>query len=347
MIRRSMPISEWPEQDRVTLQALCQKGGPFDDVGAWAGLRASSIKLYTNGYSRWLHWLFENAPDALKEPPAFRATMPLMRAWLTSLAAVGPTSQHIFFNGALLFLRASAPDADWSDLLRIKRRLERAAGRGDPARKQGRILSSQVLLNAAIELAGPISEAAPTPLARAKLQRDGTMMALLTVMPMRHRALTELELGESVLVSAGAVTVSLPPDLTKNGRTWEADILEPVCNLVRRYLTDARAFLLSRSQKQHGRLWVCNNGDPMSYSYVGQKVPKITSALTSIRIPPHFFRDSASTTLSRMSPTSAKLIRPVMGHASSKTAERHYIHAGTIEAAHDYNKLIRNMRKGL
>lgn len=344
MIRRSMPIAEWPEQDRVLLQALHQKGGPFDDVGAWANLRASSIKLYTNGYSRWLHWLFANAADVLQEPPASRATMPLMRAWLTSLTAVGPTSQHIFFNGALQFLRASAPDIDWSELLRIKRRLERAAGRGDPARKQGRILSSQVLLNAAIELAGPISEAAPTPLARAKLQRDGTMMALLTVMPMRHRAFAALEIGKSLLVSEATATVSLPAELTKNGHPWEADVPESAYRLLRHYIQETRPFLLSRSSKSHDLLWVCSNGDPMSYSYVGQRIPNITEAMTGVRIPLHFFRDSASTTLSRMSPTSAKLIRPVMGHASSKTAERHYIHAGTIEAAHDYNKLISNMR---
>lgn len=345
MSRASMPIVLWPEQDRSMLQMLCQKSGPFDDTGPWANLRAPSIKLYTNGYGRWLQWLSENEVYMLQQPAATRATMPRMRSWITSLSTVSPTSRHMFFNGALQFLRAIAPDADWSELFKAKRRLERAAGKGDPARKHGRVLSSQVLLKAALQLAGPISDAAPTPLARAKHQRDGTMMALLTAMPMRHCALAELEIGQSVLVEERAITVSLSGDLTKNRHPWEGDIPEPVSSLVRRYLGDARPFLLSRSDKDHNMLWVCNNGDPMSYSYVGRKIPAITAALTGVRIPPHFFRDAAATTLARISPREAKLIRPVLGHASSRTAERHYIQAGTIEAARDYHMLVSKMRR--
>lgn len=346
MIRLSMPIAEWPEQDRVMFEMLCQKGGPFDDAGPWAKLRASSIKLYTNGYSRWLQWLCDNAAGMLQQPPASRATMPRMRAWLNSLSTVSPTSRHIFFNGTLQFLRAFEPDADWSGLSRVKRQLERAAGKGNPARKQGRILSSQVLLKAALQHAGSVADADQTPLARAKRQRDGTMVALLTAMPMRHRALSALKIGTSLLVNEATITVSLPGELTKNRHPWEADVPEPVSKLMRRYLEETRPFLLSRSNKHHDMLWVCNNGDPMSYGYVGRRIPDITAAMTGIRIPPHFFRDAAATTLARMSPTDAKLIRPVMGHTSSKTAERHYIHAGTIEAARDYNKLVSNMRRG-
>ena len=57
------------------------------------------------------------------------------------------------------------------------------------------------------------------------------------------------------------------------------------------------------------------------------KIAGITKELTGVRIPPHLFRDAAATTLARTSPEAARLVRPVLAHASLETAEHHYIHA--------------------
>ena len=61
-------------------------------------------------------------------------------------------------------------------------------------------------------------------------------------------------------------------------------------------------------------------------------------------MPPHFFRDAAATTLAQISPESARLIRPILAHSGFGTAERHYIHAGSIEAGRDYAAVIRRMK---
>ena len=60
----------------------------------------------------------------------------------------------------------------------------------------------------------------------------------------------------------------------------------------------------------------------------------------------HLFRDAAATTLARISPESARLIRPVLAHSGSRTAERHYIHAQTIEAGRDYVAVVQRLKKG-
>jgi integrase len=62
--------------------------------------------------------------------------------------------------------------------------------------------------------------------------------------------------------------------------------------------------------------------------------------------PAHLFRDAAATTLSRISPESARLIGPILAHSGSRTAERHYIHAQTIEAGRDYAVLVQRLKKG-
>jgi len=61
-------------------------------------------------------------------------------------------------------------------------------------------------------------------------------------------------------------------------------------------------------------------------------------------IPAHFSRDAAATTLARLSPESARLIQPVLAHSSVTTAERHYIHAQTIDAGRDYASLVQRLK---
>ena len=47
------------------------------------------------------------------------------------------------------------------------------------------------------QVTGPEADAATTQLEAAKFRRDGAMIALLAVMPMRRRSFVELELGTS------------------------------------------------------------------------------------------------------------------------------------------------------
>lgn len=343
---RSLPFPEWPAADQQMWHALTRQGGPFDERGAFAGLRLTSERMYQGPYGRWLDWLRRVDPAVLTEPPAVRATLARLKMWLDASPGLSLTSRKMYFTGALRVLRAADPKRDWSAHLRVERGLERSAGRGDPARKHGRILSSRVLLDAGLRLAGPEADAATTPLGRAKAQRDGAMVALLAMMPtIRHRAFSCLTIGQSLLVDDRALTVVLTEELTKSGVAWEAEVPEPAATALGRYVSEARPFLLSRSSRVHDALWVCNRGDPMSYSYIGQKIPDVTGRLTGTQVPPHFFRDAAATTLARESPQAALVIAPILGHARARTSERHYIQAGSIEVGRDLAKLLKRLKE--
>lgn len=341
----SLPFSEWPAADQRMWRDLTRQGGPFDDRGTLAHLRQSSLRIYQSAYGRWLFWLTIEVPLALAEAPASRATLARLKSWLDRSPGLNPTSRKMSFTGVLRVLRAAAPDQDWSAHRRVERGLERSAGRGDPARKQGRILSSHVLLDAGLRHAGRNADAASTPLGRAKAQRDGAMVVLLTQMPaLRHRALTSLTVGQSLHVTDHALTIVLSEDLTKTDAAWEADVPEPAATVLRRYLQEARPFLLSRGQCVHDALWVGNAGKPMSYSYIGKKIPDVTERLTGTRVPPHFFRDAGATTLARESPAAALLIAPALGHAAGRTAERHYIQAGSVEVGRDLANVLKMLK---
>ena len=163
-------------------------------------------------------------------------------------------------------------------------------------------------------------------------------------MPIRRRAFCELALGQSIYVSDDEILISLSEDMTKTGVPWEAAIPPQIEAGLRSYIAEVRPALLARGGQRHDILWVGKKGEIMTENYIGSRIGNQTLKLTGKRIPPHFFRDAAATTLARISPESARLIRPVLAHSGFKTAERHYIHAQTIEAGRDYASLLKRLK---
>lgn len=342
----TMPIANWAEADRDMWERLLRHGGPLDDCGALSHLRLTSLATLQHRYSRWLGWLARIEPDSLLEPPTDRATMIRLLAWLNALDHLTPMSKLMFVSGTLRVLRAAAPEMNWRPQRRLEVFLKRSAGRGTPERKRGRVLSSAVLLDAGVKLAGAQANAAKTDLSAAKWRRDGTMVAMLALMPMRRRAFAGLRLGHSIHITGNDILVALREEMTKTGVPWEAPVPAQVCPLLRRYLCETRPWLMARGRQHHDYLWVSDRGAPFfELNHFGNRIAAITTKVTGIRVPPHFFRDAAATTLARISPEAARLIRPILAHTTLGTAERHYIQAGSIEAGRDYAAVIKFMKR--
>lgn len=341
-----LPIAIWPEADRTMWEQLLRRGGPLDDNGALSHLRATSLATLEHRYSRWLGWLVRAEPESLLQLPADRATLSRLLAWLEALEHLAPMSKLMFVTGTLRVLCAAAPKINWGPQRRLEAFLKQSAGRGNPERKRGRVLSSAVLLDAGIKLATLQADAATTELIAAKRRRDGTMVAMLALMPMRRRAFAGLRLNHSIHFAQNEIVVSLPEEMTKTGLPWEAPVPAQVAALLRRYLSETRPWLMTRGRQSHDYLWVSERGTPfLGLNYFGKRIAEATTRITGVRVPPHFFRDAAATTLARISPESARLIRPILAHSSLGTAERHYIQAGTIEAGRDYAAIIKSMKR--
>jgi integrase len=140
--------------------------------------------------------------------------------------------------------------------------------------------------------------------------------------------------------------ISLPGDLTtKNGLPWSCTVPDILLPLLRLYVEEVRPWFLQRSTARHDILWVGDRGDPYVENYFGMKMSNVTERLTGVRVSPHLFRDAAATTLARTSTDAARLIRPVLGHTSGGTAERHYIHASSIEAGRSYADVISRLKR--
>jgi integrase len=321
-------------------QTLFRQGGLLDDAGALSHLRPTTQKMLEGHYGCWIGWLNRTDPTVLLESPAQRFTAERLSGWLEDLSRVSPVSRHILVRSALWILKLAAPDQDWSRHDHVRQWLDMNAKKKLSNRKQGRVLSSAVLLKAGLQLAGPKADMASTALKAAKCRRDGAIIAMLALMPMRRRSFIELTLGTSFEVTEREISVRLSGDMTKNGLPWEASaskVLEPV---LRRYVDEVRPWFLARGAQSHDVLWVDNRGVPYVANYFGHRICQITEHLTGVRVSPHLFRDAAATTLSRTSPKDARLIPPLLAHASFGIAERHYIQASTIEAGRSYAEIM-------
>ena len=340
----SLAMADWPVADREMWAALFAQGGPLDDRGPLSGLRETSRTALREHYAKWLHWIRQTAPDLSKTDPAARVTAERFGAWMGGRSDLAPMSRFMMVSAVLRLVTAHAPHRDWSRERRLHDHLGREAKRNYGGRKTGRILSSGVLFDAGQETVLASKAPDETPLGYAKRRRDGALVAFLALLPMRARALCELALGASLLVDGRAMQVSLSPVMTKNGQPWEAPVPDILVPVLRDYLEKVRPWLMARRGARHGYVWVNDKGGPYEPNHLGNRVSRMTERLVGVRVPPHFFRDAAATTLARSSPADARLIRPLLGHLSFETAERHYVRAQHIETGRDYAAVLSRIR---
>ena len=347
MTRRvTLALADWPAADRALWDALVARGSPLDAAGPLAHLRDRSQVILREGYARWLGWLAAAEPEALTEPPVARAGMERLLRWMEALGHLAAMSRSAYLSQTLRVLSAADPAADWRRARRLEAILHEEARHDHGQRKQGRILSSAVLVDAGLELAGPRAEAAPSAYQAACRRRDGVMVAMLALMPMRLRAFTALALGSSVQVGAQRILVVLSEEMTKTGTVWEAAVPEVLEPALRHYIHEVRPWLLRRQAEDPGHLWVGGRGRPFLAVNLSQRIRDLTEQLTGVRVTPNFFRDAAATTLARTSPDAAGLTRGLLSHTGFETATRHYNQARAIEAGRDYAEVLRGLTDG-
>ncbi len=135
---------------------------------------------------------------------------------MTAVAHLAPTSRLTMAEQTLRILATHRPNADWGGQRRLLRTLRREVFETPKQRKDGRIVSSDELLEAGLRYADQAGAAEqPATLANAKRRRDGTMVALLAVMPLRRRNFCVLQLGRSLVVGANGMQVRLDDAETK------------------------------------------------------------------------------------------------------------------------------------
>lgn len=329
-VLKHLPVNGWPEADREAFRAAYEPGDVFDGTaGPGAHLSPGTRKMIEIGYRRWLGYIKVNYPNELSTRPSERIKPQRARSFIEHISTDSkPTTVAL----AVHLLHAAAklidPTADWAWLGSIKSRL---GYRACPEDRLDRLISPSQSLDYGIEL----MDAAPQlPISDHKAReiqyRDGLLLALESLWPLRRRSLAALTVSGHFEFDDAGMNILLYPINTKAKRAESHRVPEQFMPYVMHYLKRIRPVLIGRHE--HDAFWVSYRGCPL----IAGRLYDITRARTKANFGKamglHDFRRAAATFLAMESPEKVGLIPGVLQHASPEVNERHYNLARSVKA---------------
>jgi integrase len=206
-----------------------------------------------------------------------------------------------------------------------------------PRPKYHRIVSSERLLALGLELIsrGETSNHL-TDLACARLVRDGLMIALLALCPIRLRNLAELCVERQLRRVGDTWWIILEADETKTGRPDERPVPGIVAEAIERWLGHWR----SVSHPSDDSFWPSIKGGALAYSYVGHIITETTRRVLGVAVNPHLFRDCAVYTVAINAGDRMGIASALLQHTDQRTVEKYYNKGATISAVRRYQQIL-------
>lgn len=337
MIRRRLKIEYWPQSDRAAWEKLLVPGGLLRQGGTFAALRPATVWNYEQCYGHWLGYCRRSGVDLDSVAAEDRLTDARLLAWVAEMEDLTDTTRHSRLVGLHRVVTAMAPETSQPLLRRLCRHAEWKANRQIRRRKIGRVLPTGDLLAAGLR---PLETVAGESVADAKRFRDGLMVALLALAPLRIGNFRDLEIGRSFLIRSTGFDIVLDASEAKGHRAIEVEVPKQLRPHFSRYLITFRPILIAQSDTPHAFLWANDWGRPYSYGNLGGRISRLTKATLGVAISPHLFRDAAATTIARGRPAQARAIAGVLCHSTQRTADRYYNQARCLDASRGYTALI-------
>src|ERR1700704_4716009 len=263
---RSLPIEFWPEADRNAWLSACQPSHRLKRGGAGSHLKPITLSDLARRYGYFLDFMNRRGLLDPNKAAGGHVTLENVDTYLEELTArVG----SVTVQGSIYKLRRACelidPARDLSWLADVEKDLAMVMR---PRTKAHRWGLTDVLVEAGLTL---IAEAESphkmSKLGQARQVRNGLMVAMLAMHPIRLKNFADLEIGRNFVEIKGSWWIVLSVSETKEGRPDERridDLLQPALD---RYLKKYRPFLAGADQSTTA-LWLSSN-DGASMSYAG------------------------------------------------------------------------------
>jgi len=346
--RRALPLADWPRVDRELWDAALRPGELFDDGGVRAGYAPSSNQKVVKGYSTWLQWLSHQGlldPDAR---PGSRITRAAVGSYIKALWNQISTGTLInLLEDLYSAARIMDPHLDW---LWMRRIISRVQAQHIPAQaKHEKIVSATALLELGLELMRQ-ADLDCNIKRKAVTYRDGLMISVLSVRPLRLRNFVGLELYRTFLRRGHAWWIDIPAEETKTKVPIEMPLPDEFTSAVDVYLRDYRPVLCGRRGRWASpvgdALWVSADGSPIRDRPTHQRIVERTRAAFGHPVNPHLFRDCVATSVALDDPDHFGIAARLLGHRTQATTERYYDQARSIDAIRRHQELVIGIREG-
>jgi len=360
---RALPVSAWPEADRRAWEAACRPGARLKRGGRASYLKAISRADLERRSGYFLHHLASAGELDLSAPASTNITPEAVGAYLER---VRPLWRSVTLAQSVYKLRRMAeilaPDADFAWLVAIEQDLAFVA---QPQARFDRTVTTEVLVEAGLTLVREAEHAThQRAIWRAAQGRNGLMVALMALHPIRLKNFAALELGTSLVRIADDWWIVLSAADTKAGRPDERQLDPALTQALALYLTWARPVLLktkdvvigsepgeplragvARAEDLlSGSLWVGGMGEALRYGTVERILTETTRQTLGVAVAPHDFRRCGATTAALRAGAHPHLASALLQHRDRRVTDEHYNRASTLSAAGAFGRLIQEMR---
>lgn len=262
-IRKRLLEPDWPDLDRFLWEQAFTKGDMFAAAGAGAHLAAYTVFQLSCTYGTWLAHISRHCPEVLLAHPFHRVNPTRIRDFAEELSATNSTrsvASHLRKLRQVQLKFGTAEKLEW--LSTLASRLQ-ASGRARS--KEGRVQTADELFKLGLLLMNQATEKwqveHSVSRAAGRMYRDGLLIAILAIAPIRRRNIAALSLGDNLVLLGDEWHILFGADETKNGREYEIG-LALLSKEIDRFLAVFRpAFHLS---DKHSGFWPSTKRCPMT-----------------------------------------------------------------------------------
>jgi integrase/recombinase XerD len=325
--RMQLPFQNWPAGDRIRWESAFITGDRFDENGPGAHLAESTRRVWRESYARFLGFISTHRQDLVHLPPNARIDRLVVAdyvAWRRK--SCGDVTVAIDLDHLRGALKLICPGVDWSWLLTITKRIAAAAPRRHP---KYHLVTSDRLYALGLELMDSAltdaNAAKQISKAHAFQYRDGLIIALRALIPMRSRTVVAMRIGSHLVKTGELWGLDIPATDTKNKRPLDYPIPGELSVRIDLYLERFRSRI--SGAERHTGVWASNQGRPMCAVAIYDAVRWRTKKAFGFAVNLHRFRHAAASFWSIRDPANVLGAKDLLGHASLSITEKHYIMA--------------------
>jgi integrase len=318
------PHAAWPEDDRKRWDAAFKTGiDLFDDRGPAVHLAERTRRQSQYAYGKFLAFLSARHHHLLARTPAERVSHKVIEEYVKwQPSSCGGITIANYLNHLQCTLRYICPTEDWSWLLKIAKRIAIQAKRKP---EKHHLVTSETLYALGMELmnrAVANGKSARTRSVQTRY-RDGLIIALLALIPLRRRTLAALRIGKHLVRSGDLWVLDIPAEDIKTKRATEYPISAELSGRIDFYLNRIRPQI--PGARTHDYLWASSRSRLMGDGSIYNSVRRRTRKALGFPVNLHRFRRAAATFWSAQDPANVRGVKDLLGHASFGTTEKYYI----------------------
>jgi integrase len=336
---RSLLLNEWPASHREKWEEICRPGLRLRKGGAASRYAEVSREDFARRYGAFLGFLQRSGLLDPSAGPAAQVTPQNVELYIVELK--GRVRSVTVWNCVYklrMAARLLAPKADFAWLSEIEQDLALVM---ESRSKFDRVVLAERLVEAGLTLVTEAEDLSRYPFKRAIGIRNGLIIALLAVCPIRIKNYGALQIGTTFKKEQGTWWITLPYGSTKTEDADQRPVPDYLNDAVKLYLTESRPVLIGSCPATNA-LWISSRtGRRYTTKNLGTRISKITLETIGIDVSPHLFRTAAATTSACYGTDMPYLASAVLANTDPGVTEKHYIRATTLHAVKDYAAILR------